>query len=163
MIILEWSSLNKQEQSQRIYDPIRQEYLEALPEERVRQELIHYLIHYLGFPQSLIAVEKQIKEIPHLQNQAKLPNRRIDILCYAKDIHPRHALYPLLLIECKAVPLDAGAWRQIKGYNHYIRAPFLALANADSKKFTWEMNKKQSPEIIEYIPKYSELINYLLS
>ncbi|MCH9624787.1 MAG: hypothetical protein S4CHLAM27_12240 [Chlamydiia bacterium] len=36
---------------------------------------------------------------------------------------------PLLVIECKAVPINQKAFDQVIGYNHLVQAPFLALAN----------------------------------
>ena len=44
-----------------IFDIIRKKWLILTDEEWVRQNLIHYLIHQLHYPASLIAVEKEFK------------------------------------------------------------------------------------------------------
>ncbi|MGE3954701.1 MAG: type I restriction enzyme HsdR N-terminal domain-containing protein [Parachlamydiales bacterium] len=101
--------------------------MESTPEEQVRQHLIAQLLK-LGYPPSLIAVEKALSELPHLQGQT-LPNRRLDCLCYA------NAETPLLLIECKAEALTPDAERQLIGYNGYVGAPYLALVNGSEARF----------------------------
>jgi hypothetical protein len=114
-----------------LYDPIRKEWVVATPEEHVRQQLLDDLINALGFPKELIMVEKGLCQMPHLslQGPGRLPKRRADIVCFAKNIHPYSSLHPLLLIECKAVPITPGALRQILGYNHYMNAYFIAVVN----------------------------------
>jgi hypothetical protein len=103
------------------------------PEEHVRQLYIKKLIAD-GFSKNLIVVEKKISELPHLKlaDKSKLPNRRVDILCYVKD---RVELMPYLLIECKAVKLQEAMKRQIMGYNYYIKAPYLVLVSQDQELF----------------------------
>src|SRR5690242_14822270 len=94
------SGLSKQH-----FDEVRRAWVAATPEEGVRQRVLKKMIHALGFPKELIAVEKELKELPHLAGRS-VPERRIDVLCYGKEIHPEHSLYPLLLIECKREAID---------------------------------------------------------
>lgn len=103
------------------------------PEEYVRQLYIKKLIA-AGFSENLIVIEKKISQLPHLNllDKSKLPNRRIDILCYVKD---RVKLVPYLLVECKAVRLQEAMKRQIMGYNYYIKAPYLVLVSQDQELF----------------------------
>ncbi len=95
------------------------------PEEQIRQNLIRDMIDRLGFPKELIVIEKELAELPHLREK-KVPKRRIDLVCFTKkgDI-----LYPLLLVECKAIPLSDRALEQVFGYNYYVGARFVAIAN----------------------------------
>ena len=93
------------------------------PEEKVRQALIQELIAF-GFPKELIVVEKEIGEVSSIQNA---PKRRVDILCFMKK---GDVLLPLLVIECKAVALSDKALEQVLGYNYYVNASFVAIANA---------------------------------
>jgi len=105
---------------------IRQCRLANLPEEVVRQRLLSFLIDSLGYPASLIQVEAAIPQVP----------RRLDILCSAPG--PR----PLLLVECKAVPITLEVERQVIGYNVHVKAPFIVLANASELKTGWVQGDK---------------------
>ena len=97
-------------------------------EEVIREELIDKMINLLGYPKSFIVTEKKISILPHLKNEKKSNlKRRADIICFANNIHHKYELYPLLLIECKREKLTNKAAEQLLGYNHFIKAPFLAL------------------------------------
>lgn len=113
--------------SNQLFDPFRRLYVKATPEERVRQQWLIYLTESLGYPASLIAIEKSLKEI---SSHKKVPLRRADILCFASTGKP------LLLIECKAVPLTAAMERQLRGYNYYVQAPYMALVNGNKGLFS---------------------------
>jgi hypothetical protein len=93
------------------------------PEERVRQQFIQFM-KSLGFPEAFLVIEKSLNELESLSIDQNLPQRRIDILAYAKfDTNLR----PLVLVECKASKLDQAALTQVLGYNHFIGAPFIVL------------------------------------
>ena len=109
--------------NQQIYDSIRKKWVEATPEEIVRQKLIACMTQNLGYPEDALAVEKSLAEL----TLVPVPNRRIDILCFNTKI-----LKPLLLIECKAVPIQKKMFSQVLGYNAFIKAPFICIANQDS-------------------------------
>lgn len=81
-----------------------------------------------GYPPSLIMVEKELSHLPLIDTSAKIPKRRVDIVCYAND--EKKGLYPLLLVECKESELSVTkkAIRQLLGYNHFIHAPFVAIS-----------------------------------
>lgn len=118
------------------------------------------MIYALGFPKELIVVEKELKELPHLSAN-DLPQRRIDILCYGKEIHPEYPLYPLLLIECKKDALDEKAAQQLIGYNAHVRAYFIALASPEEEKFGY-LDKKTKQYIFNRgFPSYKDLISWL--
>lgn len=102
---------------------IRKTRIKDSPEERVRQRCIRRLIDELGYPASLMVIEKKISELPHIQVRHKLPNRRLDLLIYSPQGEP------LLLIECKAGALNDRAVRQVLAYNAYIGAKAVALVN----------------------------------
>ncbi len=130
-----------------IYDDIRKIWVAATPEEVVRQSWLKKMVCELGYPKELLVVEKELGELPHLFNQA-LPQRRLDILCYAK----KEGLTPLLLLECKDGRLSQQALDQVMGYNHFIQAPFVGLININQaivsgKSATWQL-----------IPSYQELL-----
>ena len=95
-----------------------------------------YLIDRCQFPQEVIAIEKKLSELPHLRlEKRKLPERRLDILCFGPKLS-----FPILLIECKAVPLHEKMLSQVWGYNSYVGAPFVVLVNDKELSFSWEEN-----------------------
>lgn len=87
------------------------------------------MVERFGFPKECISVEREISTLPHLLGQ-KIPKRRFDIICFAREIHKEFPLYPLLLVECKAIPLSEKALDQVFGYNYYVGAHFVAIANS---------------------------------
>lgn len=138
-----------------IYCLIRKAKVKNLPEERVRQEILHLLTQELNFPLGGIAVEISLKQMPHLKlSSQKLPSRRADILCF-------HKSKPLLLVECKATPLNEKSLRQVIGYNWYVKAPFIALANQTELRFGY-----YDPNIKDFlfssnIPLYKDIISLI--
>jgi hypothetical protein len=112
--------------SNALYDPIRSKWVSATPEEQIRQRLIRHMIDTLGYSPLWMAVEKELAQLPHLRLQpsAEVARRRVDIIIF----NP-HTLTPLLMLECKALPLIQAMAEQVIGYNLYVQAPFIALAN----------------------------------
>ena len=147
------SDSNKQ-----IFCRIRQEWVSAQPEEEVRQKLIDFMIFQRGFPASLIAVEKALQQMPHLATSTlEIPDRRADIICFGKEIHKDYALYPLLLVECKAVKLTDKATHQVVGYNHALQACFVAIANEKEIRTGWFDTHLGEYTFIPQLPHYEEL------
>ena len=148
--------------SEKIYCSTRKEWVAPLPEEFVRQKLIHHLIENLHFPKNLLVLEKALCQMPHLVlSPLKIPNRRADIVCFAKDIHPDGNLYPLLIIECKAVKLTLRAVNQVIGYNHFVKAKFIAIANENEIQFGFFNRLENQYNFLSYIPSYQELLSSL--
>lgn len=142
------------------YCQIRKEWVAATPEESVRQQLLHTMIHSLGFPASGIVLEKSLKQMPHLALVPfKLPSRRADIVFFAKGIHPGFDLYPLLLVECKAIKLDDKVFNQAFGYNHFLQAYFIAVANQDTLKTAWFDPSLRGYRFINGLPSYAQLLD----
>ena len=110
------------------------------PEEKIRQSIIKFMVLKLLYPKELISIERSLSSFPHLKGR-KLPNRRFDIAVFAKKVSS-----PLMVIECKAVPLNQKALDQLIGYNYYVQAPFIALANGK--------------EVITYVKKGEKYIQY---
>ncbi len=101
----------------RIYDIIRKRYVALTPEEWVRQHVLCFLTLSKQYPQSLIAVEREIK----FNNLRK----RFDVLLFDKSGKP------MMLIECKAfdVKLTSQTLRQIATYNMSFKVPYLFVSN----------------------------------
>lgn len=141
---------------------VRKSAVVSTPEELVRQSLLKYMIEQLGYPLETLAVEKGLDQMPHLKfNPAQIPNRRSDIVCFAKGIHPVHSLYPLLLIECKSVKLNAKVKNQVIGYNRYLRSLYIAIANEEEVQTGWFDPSINSYKFVNGLPKYADLRNIL--
>ncbi len=142
-----------------LYDPVRNCKVLAYPEEIVRQRLLGDMINRLHYPKTMLGVEKEIEALPHLMGRpVSAQNRRIDLICFAKGIHPDFSLYPLLIIECKAHPLSQKVIEQVVGYNHEIGAYFIAVANADMVKTLWYDAKQGRHSSVDYLPSYEQLL-----
>lgn len=143
---------------------VRKTSVPAHPEEIVRQHLISHMIDTLGFPPALLLVETELSQLPHLQlSSSKLPNRRVDILCFGKDIHPDHSLYPLLLIEVKAVPITPKVLLQVQGYNHHIKSCYVCVANDKEVRTGWWNSCHQSYQYVAFLPTYKNLLKSVCS
>ncbi|WP_041941585.1 type I restriction enzyme HsdR N-terminal domain-containing protein [Waddlia chondrophila] len=142
---------------------VRKFSVASTPEEMIRQSLLSLMVNRLGYPLETLVVERGLDQMPHLNlNSRQIPSRRADIVCFAKGIHPKHSLYPLLLIECKSVKLDAKAKNQVIGYNRYLQSLFISLANAEgvqTGRFNPSMN---GYEFINGLPRYADLVNSCL-
>lgn len=124
-----------------VYDIIRKKYVLLLPEEFVRQVLVHYLIKELSYPQSRIQVERGV------ETNRKMG--RYDIIIYDK------AVQPWMLIECKShrVQLDQKVFDQLGGYNLSMQAPFYLVSNGIT---TYCYQKTESGyEVLNGLPEYS--------
>lgn len=139
---------------------IRKQWVAALPEEHVRQRLIQHLINDLGFPRGGIAVEMPLVQMPHLQGRGLVvPDRRADIVCFSTDNNVRGTLVPLLMVECKAVPLTSKVLQQVTGYNHFVQATFIAVANAEELRTGWVDAATGEYQFVPFIPAYTALID----
>lgn len=119
----------------------RKKWVLLTPEEWVRQNLLLYLIHKVGYPKSLIAVERQIK-VGDL-------SKRFDIVCYKNN-------EPFIVIECKkmSVSLTDDVLMQVLRYNMKVNAKYLIITNGlDCFGFEKEENRLKE---IEVFPDYAE-------
>lgn len=117
--------LEKRDGKEFIFDRIRKQWIVLTNEEWVRQNFIQYLVQAMKYPESLIAVEKEI-QLGELK-------KRFDILVYNKDHQP------WMLIECKAqdVTLDEKVVEQVLRYNISLPSTFLIITNGHYC-FGWE-------------------------
>lgn len=102
----------------------------------------------------MIAVEFPLDKLPHLQGKGLvIPERRADIICFTKG---DEGLRPLLMVECKAVPLTEKVLQQVTGYNYYVQARHVAIVNDDELKMGWR--EDGAYRFVDFIPRYEELI-----
>ena len=129
-----------------IFDIIRKKFVDATPEEWVRQHIIHYLINEKEVPASMISVEKQL-----ILNNTK---RRTDVVVFNSN------LKPILIIECKApeVEINQLTVNQALRYNLELNVASVFLSNGLNHVFL--KLGQNSSEILKQIPNYQMLLNF---
>lgn len=100
-----------------VFDPLRRKWVALTPEEWVRQHFINHLVHDLGCPPGMVAVEAGLRLYG-------MP-RRTDIVVYGARGEAR------LLVECKApsVAITQAVLEQAARYNVVLRAPWSVVTN----------------------------------
>ena len=100
-----------------IFDKLRKKYVVLTPEEWVRQHFVHFLMDKKKYPETLIAIEKQL-----IINNLK---KRTDILIFNTNGNPE------IIVECKApsVKISQETFDQIARYNIKLNAKFLIVTN----------------------------------
>lgn len=115
-----------------LWNPILKRTFKNRPEERVRLQLIDYLILEANFSAHRISFESPVKLV------GEKSVSRTDIICYTKDFEPH------LLVECKApdITLNEKTALQIARYNQQVGAPFLLVSNG-MLDFWFHIEKEQ--------------------
>ncbi len=126
-----------------IFDCIRKKFVVLTPEEWVRQNFIQFLIQQKNYPESLMAVEKQIK----VNNNP----RRFDLVIYRKNGQAQ------LVAEFKApgVKITQNAFDQVVRYNMVLRVERVIVSNG-LQHFACQIDYAQnSYSFLQEIPEYS--------
>lgn len=133
--------LRQAEGRAQVFDPVRKKWVALTPEEHVRQYLLLYLSDVMGYPASLIAVEKNI--------QVGNMRKRFDIAVYSREHKP------WLLAECKApdVPVTERALHQLLAYHRTLQCGYWLLTNGSQ---TWCADARDVHRItwMESLPAY---------
>jgi hypothetical protein len=126
-----------------VYDIVRKKYIILLPEEWVRQLVIHYLISEKKAPLSKMRVELGLT----VNELAK----RCDILIYDAQFKP------YFLVECKSanVRIDQTTFEQIARYNLPLQVPFLLVTNGLASYCCRLKEDKTGWDFLEEIPNFS--------
>lgn len=129
-----------------VFDIIRKKFVEATPEEWVRQHIIHLLINHKQVPASMISVEKQL-----VLNNTK---RRTDLVVFNSQLRP------ILIIECKApqISINQLTINQALRYNLQLNVPAILLSNGLQHIFLKLENNE--PKVLKEIPDYQSLLNF---
>ncbi|MBW6537016.1 MAG: type I restriction enzyme HsdR N-terminal domain-containing protein [Mariniphaga sp.] len=114
-----------------IFDLVRKRFVLLTPEEWVRQHFIRYLTEEKKYPESLMAVEKQITLNGKLF--------RFDLLVY------RRSGQPLLIAEFKApgVKVSQETFDQVVRYNMALKVERIVVSNG-LQHFVCEIDYKQN-------------------
>jgi hypothetical protein len=124
-----------------IYDVIRNKPILLTPEEWVRQHLIHYLIEDLGYPKALIKVESGVVYNTRI--------KRSDIVIYDNLAKPH------ILVECKSpdVKINQSTLEQVAMYNRTLNASVLILSNGLTH-YTFKLGANGELVNLAEIPKF---------
>jgi hypothetical protein len=102
---------------QLIFDNIRKKFVVLTPEEWVRQNFIQYLKREKKYPESLMAVEKQIK--------IHGKQRRFDLLIYLRNGQP----YLIAEFKAPGIKITQDAFDQVVRYNMALRVERVIVSN----------------------------------
>lgn len=128
-----------------VFDPIRQKRVFLTPEERVRQAIVHHLIHHMDYPIARLANEYTI-------TVGKL-SRRCDTVVFDAQLNP------LMVLEYKApsVPITQAVIEQAFQYNSVLGVPYICLSNGSST-YAYKIGYNGSKSVaLSRIPTYQEL------
>lgn len=154
---------------EKVFDRLRQRWVVAAPEERIRQTVIAWMLQEGGYPSSLLCVERRLTHLDDLPFALNYPGsgadralpRRFDLLClhrFGGD------LKPLLLVECKSLNISERAKKQVLDYNYFVKAPAVALACRDSCAFCALIRDQSEQRDLLWqlgLPTYSALQEWL--
>ena len=137
--------ITKKDDKQFILDVIRRQYVALTPEEWVRQNFVHFLIEYKGYPQSLMANEVQLK----LNGMS----RRCDTVVYDRTLRPR------VIVEYKApsVSITQKVFEQICRYNMVLQVDYLIVSNGLAHYCCRIDYPTRSYTFLQEIPEYQSL------
>ena len=130
---------------QYIFDTIRKQWVVLTPEEWVRQHFVYYMVKHLGYPASLLVVEKTLNI-----NKRAL---RSDIVAYGRQGTP------ILAVECKAqaVKITQDTFDQIARYNMQLRVKYLVVTNGQVHYCCVFNDVYNTYSFVREIPLFSDL------
>ena len=135
--------IKREEAKTLIFDGIRKKYVVLTPEEWVRQNFIKFLKAEKKYPESLMAVEKQIKVNGN--------PRRFDLLIYSRKGQPN------LIVEFKApnIKITQETFDQVVRYNMVLRVEYVVVTNG-LQHFACQIDyEKNSYSFLKDIPDFA--------
>ena len=130
---------------QQVFDILRRKYVTLTPEEWVRQQFVHYLIHDKGYPAECIG-----NEISLTLNGTK---KRCDTVVYGQNAQPA------MIVEYKSprVEITQQVFEQISRYNIMLRVKWLVVSNG-LKHYCCHIDYESSTcQFVEDIPPYNDI------
>ena len=130
---------------QQVFDILRRKYVALTPEEWVRQQFVHYLIIYKGYPAECIG-----NEISLTLNGTK---KRCDSVVYGRNAQP------LMIVEYKSpqVEITQQVFEQISRYNIKLRVKWLVVSNGMQHYCCLVDYESGTYRFVEDIPAYNDI------
>lgn len=115
----------------KIYAPLKDDWLVATPEEIVRQEYVAILVNHYGY--DLKQMGQEIKVNNSLRGQGKA---RADIVIWKNEDEKKTNKHAFIVVECKAdnIKLQRTDYFQGANYAGWARAKFLVCGNLKERK-----------------------------
>ena len=134
--------LKQEDGKQFIFCQVRKKFLVLTPEEWVRQNLISFLNQGLGYPLSLMKIEREVK--------GGQRGKRADLIIYNTSGQPH------LLVECKAPSEKLGqeTFFQLGRYNRFVNAALLLISNG-MQHFCCHVTEDNEFKFLDQIPAYT--------
>jgi type I restriction enzyme M protein len=116
----------KDSSKKKIYSPLRKKYLDALPEEVVRQEFVCKLINDYGY-----TLEQMDEEIKLTTSQRGTGRASADLVIWKSEEEKKKNKTAFLVVELKADSLKLKVEDCYQGYNYatWSRAKLFAISN----------------------------------
>jgi hypothetical protein len=135
--------LKQEDGKQYLFCQVRKKFLVLTPEEWVRQNLISFLSLDLGYPVSLMKIEREVK--------GGQRGKRADLIIYNTSGKPQ------LLVECKAPNEKLGkqTFFQLGRYNRFVNAALLLISNG-MQHFCCRVTEDNEFKFLDEIPPYNK-------
>lgn len=141
------TAISVQMENNRIFAPLKDKWLVASPEEKVRQEYICRLINHYGY--TLEQMEQEVKVNNSKRGQGKA---RADIAIWRTKQERLDSKSPIIVIECKAEHITVREEDYFQGYNYasWAGADFFVTTNLKETRI-FKVVKGEIPKKLEEI------------
>lgn len=141
------SILKIEEKPGKIYAPLKGKWLEAKPEETVRQKYICRLVNDYGFALEQMDQERQVNN-----SQRGTGAARADIIVWRNAEDKRKEVSPIIVVECKAEKVTIHEEDYFQGYNYaaWAGADFFVTTNLKETRI-FKVVKGVMPKRLEEI------------
>ena len=132
-----------------IYDPVRNKFVHLTPEEKVRQQMLQFMIQTLAIPIERIGVELSLNSLGDVGNR-----KRIDIGIFNEE----NKL--VAIVECKAdyIGYKEAPYQQAIGYVSSLGVyRYFVVDGYDLTGYFYDIHNDQFIKM-EVIPSYSEML-----
>ena len=142
----------------KIFAPIKDKWLIATPEEKVRQKIICKLVNHYGYSLDQMAQEMQVSNSQRGQGKA-----RADIVIWKNAKEKQGNKNAFIVVECKAENITVKEEDYFQGLNYatWAKATFFITTNEKNIKF-FKINKEIIPDELDEIldiPKAEDVDN----
>ena len=135
--------LKVQIKNDRIYAPLKRQWLKRTPEEEVRQDFICHLVNNYGY-----SLEQMEQEVTTTESSERGTGKaRADIVIWANSNDKYKRKRALIVVECKAacVSITPKAYYQGFNYASWMHTKFLILTNQKETKY-FKLNEEIVPQ-----------------
>jgi type I restriction enzyme M protein len=127
-----------EEKEGKIYDTVRERWVRATQEEKIRQALVASILKDLGYP-----LERIREEVP-IKMGSTYASKKADVVVFTDRTHETH----YIIFECKK-PTRKDGVEQLKSYMNATGVPYGAWTNGTEEVIMF----RKEPNIFEYLPR----------